>query len=102
MKKSWSLFALLLALVIMPGLFANGQKDNSQPGASVDTNAVRSGQYGEAPSVAELVKTGALPAVTERLPLNPRREQVEEIGNTAAYISPLEWALPRGSSTRKV
>jgi len=36
------------------------------------TNAVKSGKYGEAPMLAEMVKKGELPPVEERLPKNPR------------------------------
>ena len=82
MKKPllWSLVFWLVAAV---SAVAAGSEEETT--AAVATS---SGQYREAPMLAELVAAGELPPVTERLPAEPKvKEVVEEIGQYGGTIN---------------
>lgn len=73
MKKL--MFILIILSMCASFAFAAGEKEKA-----ATTAPVRSGKYGEAPMLAELVAAGKLPPVEERLPLNPLVLTAEKIG----------------------
>ena len=73
MKTVISVVALTLVAAMS---FAAAATEEEGTGAA----AVRTGKYGEAPMLAEMVARGELPPVEQRLPEVPRVLQVEEIG----------------------
>jgi hypothetical protein len=80
---------------------AAAEAETSEEGVSVDTveettqEEVASGQYQEAPMLAEMVAAGDLPAVDERLPVNPMvLTPVEKVGT---YGGELKWVHPTPS-----
>jgi len=76
----WSLVFWLVAAV---SAVAAGSEEETTAAA-----ATSSGQYREAPMLAELVAAGELPPVTERLPAEPKvKEVVEEIGQYGGTIN---------------
>ena len=82
MKKPllWSLVFWLVAAV---SAVAAGSEEETTGAV-----ATSSGQYREAPMLAELVAAGELPPVTERLPDEPKvKEVVEEIGRYGGTIN---------------
>ena len=82
MKKPllWSLVFWLVAAV---SAVAAGSEEETTAAA-----ATSSGQYREAPMLAELVAAGELPPVSERLPAEPKvKEVVEEIGQYGGTIN---------------
>lgn len=67
MSKRLSL--LMLAALLAVAAFAGGQGE--APAEQETRASVRTGDYGESPMLAERVEAGELPAVDERLPVNP-------------------------------
>ena len=71
---------VILILLVGSLAFSSGAEDSTTDQAGT-TAAPQTGQYKEAPMLAELVRQGLLPAVAERLPQEPLVVQpVEEIG----------------------
>ena len=70
----------LALLTVSASLFAGGSTDSGSataPSAAVAT----SGEYSEAPMLAEMVAAGQLPPVVERLPIEPAvMEPIESVG----------------------
>ena len=63
---------LMVSVALLAG--AAGQQGGSEEATA--SGAVRTGKYGEAPMLAEMVKAGQLPPVDQRLPENPMVIQV--------------------------
>jgi peptide/nickel transport system substrate-binding protein len=77
---------IFVAVLLVGGMssWAGGQGDET---AAAPT-AVRTGKYGEAPMLAELVAAGALPPVEERLPKEPPVALiVDEIGQYGGTVN---------------
>jgi peptide/nickel transport system substrate-binding protein len=70
--------ASVVFLMVTAGLWAGGQQPGEPRGAGT---IEKEGRYGEAPALASLVASGALPPVNERLPVEPGLTEVQqEIG----------------------
>lgn len=85
MKKSLMCFSVLLLAVSMT---AFGGSSAEQTTTESGTVAAGTGQYNEAPMLAELVAAGKLPPVDERLPESPIVMEVfEEIGKYGGMLT---------------
>ncbi|MCB0189164.1 MAG: ABC transporter substrate-binding protein, partial [Caldilineaceae bacterium] len=90
-RKFLQLSALTTTGVLVAACGGGGEAPAAEPAAPAAENAAAStaneaatgatGQYNEAPMLAELVQAGSLPPVDERLPTTPKLiEVVEEVG----------------------
>ncbi len=94
-KKIIGLSAGIILLMVVTGCGGKGNKGEADNKAEVDSRqetvktgqdtaiggkGVGTGQYKEAPELAEKVETGELPPIEERLPKEPALVNVEEIG----------------------
>lgn len=81
MKKAT--FSVLIILICIPFALATAEKETT-----ITRVAERTGEYGEAPMLAELVAAGELPPVEERLPDEPKvkTELMQEIGQYGGEI----------------
>src|SRR6056297_1061455 len=83
--------SLLLSLAACMA-FAGGGQEAPQPDASRSTPSKSAGGYSEAPMLAEMVRSGRLPSIDERLPeepfVLPPYETTGEHGGTFRVYAP--------------
>jgi len=84
-KPGWRPFVLVSLLIVLAMVVTGCKKDTPEPGAvedtavpaedtavpAEDTEVPMVSEFSEAPMLADLVASGDLPPVEERLPVNP-------------------------------